>query len=119
MNGVGEAGLPIGDSTLCPVPPEQRPIQEYQQLCSSWFFAWASGSALDLARPLTLAWLLAQGDDVTTIPGTRYPARLDENLGALKVSLSAADVARIDAAVPKGSAAGTRDPAGGMGGGFI
>src|SRR6202790_195040 len=68
---------------------------------------------------LVLAWLLAQGDDVTAIPGTRYPARLGENLGALKVSLSAEDVARIDAAVPTGAAAGTRYPAGGMGGVFI
>jgi aryl-alcohol dehydrogenase-like predicted oxidoreductase len=68
---------------------------------------------------LVLAWLLAQGDDVTAIPGTRYTHRLDENLGALKVSLTAADVARIDAAVPKGAAAGTRYPAGGMGGVFI
>jgi aryl-alcohol dehydrogenase-like predicted oxidoreductase len=68
---------------------------------------------------LVLAWLLAQGDDVTAIPGTRYPARLDENLGALKVSLSPEDVARIDAAVPKGAAAGTRYPAGGMAGVFI
>jgi aryl-alcohol dehydrogenase-like predicted oxidoreductase len=39
---------------------------------------------------------------------------LDENLGALKVESSAEDVARIDAAVPKGAAAGTRYPAGGM-----
>jgi aryl-alcohol dehydrogenase-like predicted oxidoreductase len=68
---------------------------------------------------LVLAWLLAQGDDVTGIPGTRYAARLDENLGALKVNLSAEDVARIDAAVPKGAAAGTRYPAGGMSGVFI
>ena len=68
---------------------------------------------------LVVAWLLAQGEDVTAIPGTRYPARLDENLGALKVVLSAEDVARIDAAVPKGAAAGTRYPAGGMGGVFI
>ncbi len=68
---------------------------------------------------LVLAWLLARGGDVTTIPGTRYKARLDENLGALKVSLSAEDVARIDAAVPKGAAAGTRYPAGGMGGVYI
>jgi aryl-alcohol dehydrogenase-like predicted oxidoreductase len=68
---------------------------------------------------LVLAWLLARGDDVTAIPGTRYPTRLDENLGALQVSLSAEDVARIDAAVPKGAAAGTRYPAGGMGGVYI
>jgi aryl-alcohol dehydrogenase-like predicted oxidoreductase len=63
---------------------------------------------------LTLAWLLAQGDDVVAIPGTRYKARLDENIGALGVSLSPADVARISAAVPKGAASGTRYPAGGM-----
>jgi aryl-alcohol dehydrogenase-like predicted oxidoreductase len=63
--------------------------------------------------------LLAQGDDVTAIPGTRYPARLDENLGALKVQLSSDDVARISAAVPKGAAAGARYPAGGMAGVFI
>jgi aryl-alcohol dehydrogenase-like predicted oxidoreductase len=68
---------------------------------------------------LVLAWLLAQGDDVTAIPGTRYPARLEENLGALKVSLSAEDVARISAAVPKGAAAGTRYPAGGMNSVFL
>jgi aryl-alcohol dehydrogenase-like predicted oxidoreductase len=63
---------------------------------------------------LTLAWLLAQGPDVVAIPGTRYQARLDENLGALKVDLSPADVSRISAAVPRGAAAGTRYPPGGM-----
>lgn len=63
---------------------------------------------------LTLAWLLAQGEDVVAIPGTRYPARLDENIGALTVRLSPEEVARISAAVPKGAAAGTRYPAGGM-----
>ncbi|HVY17190.1 MAG TPA: aldo/keto reductase [Rhodopila sp.] len=68
---------------------------------------------------VTLAWLLAQGPDVVAIPGTRYPARLDENVGALAVKLAAADVARISAAVPAGAAAGTRYPAGGMAGVFI
>jgi aryl-alcohol dehydrogenase-like predicted oxidoreductase len=63
---------------------------------------------------LTLPWLLAQGPDVVAIPGTRYPRRLDENLGALQVKLAADDVARIAAAIPKGAAAGTRYPAGGM-----
>jgi aryl-alcohol dehydrogenase-like predicted oxidoreductase len=68
---------------------------------------------------VTLAWLLAQGSDVVAIPGTRYPARLDENIGALQVKLSADDVGRISAAVPAGAAAGTRYPAGGMAGVFI
>jgi aryl-alcohol dehydrogenase-like predicted oxidoreductase len=63
---------------------------------------------------LTLAWVLAQGEDVVAIPGTRSRQRLDENLGSLRVKLSAADLARIDAAVPRGAAAGTRYPAGGM-----
>jgi aryl-alcohol dehydrogenase-like predicted oxidoreductase len=63
---------------------------------------------------LTLAWLLAQGQDVVAIPGTRFAPRLDENAGALSVQLTDADVARISAAIPTGAAAGTRYPAGGM-----
>jgi aryl-alcohol dehydrogenase-like predicted oxidoreductase len=68
---------------------------------------------------LTLAWLLAQGDDVVAIPGTRYKHRLDENLGALRVKLLPADVERISQAVPRGAASGTRYPAEGMKGVFI
>src|SRR5260221_10112105 len=63
---------------------------------------------------ITLAWLLAQGDDVVAIPGTRYIKRVAENLGALEVKLSAADVAAITRAVPTGSALGERYPAAAM-----
>ena len=63
---------------------------------------------------LTLAWLLAQGDDVVAIPGTRRKQRLDENLGALRVTLAPDEVERISAAIPRGAAAGTRYPAAGM-----
>jgi aryl-alcohol dehydrogenase-like predicted oxidoreductase len=59
---------------------------------------------------LVLAWLLAQGPEVVAIPGTKRLDRLQENLGALSVSLSSADVARIGEAVPKGAAAGPRYP---------
>ncbi len=59
---------------------------------------------------LVLAWLLAQGEDIIPIPGTKHIERLIENLGALDVSLSAQDVARISAAIPPGAAAGTRYP---------
>jgi aryl-alcohol dehydrogenase-like predicted oxidoreductase len=59
---------------------------------------------------LVLAWLLAQGPDIIPIPGTKRKARVDENLGALKVHLDPHDVARISAAVPVGAAAGTRYP---------
>jgi aryl-alcohol dehydrogenase-like predicted oxidoreductase len=63
---------------------------------------------------ITIAWLLAQGDDVVAIPGTRYPERLDENLRALAVTLSPAELAGLSAAIPAGAAAGTRYPAGAM-----
>ena len=59
---------------------------------------------------LALAWLLAQGDDIVPIPGTKRKARLLENLGALSVELTAADLAQISAAIPVGSAAGSRYP---------
>jgi aryl-alcohol dehydrogenase-like predicted oxidoreductase len=68
---------------------------------------------------VTLAWLLAQGSDVLAIPGTRYKERLDENVGALRVKLTADDVARMSAAIPRGAAAGTRYPAGGMKGVYV
>jgi aryl-alcohol dehydrogenase-like predicted oxidoreductase len=57
---------------------------------------------------LALAWVLAQGDDIVPIPGTRSPGRLAENLAALDVTLSAEDLAAIDAIVPPGVAAGER-----------
>ncbi len=59
---------------------------------------------------LALAWLLAQGDDIVPIPGTKRKARLLENLGALSVELTAAELAQISAAIPVGSAAGSRYP---------
>jgi aryl-alcohol dehydrogenase-like predicted oxidoreductase len=59
---------------------------------------------------LVLAWLLAQGPEVVAIPGTKRIDRLQENLGALNVTLGPADVARIGEAVPSGAAAGPRYP---------
>jgi aryl-alcohol dehydrogenase-like predicted oxidoreductase len=60
--------------------------------------------------PLVLAWLLARGEDILPIPGTKRRAYLEENLGALDIRLSASDVQRIDEAMPPGAAAGTRYP---------
>jgi len=59
---------------------------------------------------LALAWLLARGQDIFPIPGTKHVNRLEENVGALEVSLTPEEVARIDAAFPVGAAAGTRYP---------
>ena len=68
---------------------------------------------------LAIAWLAAQGADVIPIPGTKQIARLEENLGALDVHLTPADIDRISAAIPIGAAAGTRYPEGGMRGVYI
>ena len=68
---------------------------------------------------LCLAWLLAQGPDVLPIPGTKRVERLQENLGALDISLSPDEVKTIGEVVPVGAAAGTRYPAGGMRGVYI
>jgi len=63
------------------------------------------------ASQLALAWVLAQGDDVVPIPGTKRVKYLEENLGALEVSLSAAELAQLDEIAPKGqAAAGLRYP---------
>jgi aryl-alcohol dehydrogenase-like predicted oxidoreductase len=59
---------------------------------------------------LALAWLLAQGDDVVPIPGTKQTTRVVENIGALSVHLSAPDVARINQMIPADAAAGLRYP---------
>ena len=59
---------------------------------------------------LALAWLLAQGDDVVPIPGTKRRSRLEENVGALDVALSEDDLARLDELTPVGVAAGDRYP---------
>jgi aryl-alcohol dehydrogenase-like predicted oxidoreductase len=57
---------------------------------------------------LALAWVLAQGEDIVPIPGTKRRKYLDENLGALDVTLAADDLARIDRVIPPGSASGER-----------
>jgi aryl-alcohol dehydrogenase-like predicted oxidoreductase len=59
---------------------------------------------------LALAWVLAQGDDVVPIPGSKRRERLEENAAAADVTLTAEDLREIDAAVPAGSASGTRYP---------
>ena len=68
---------------------------------------------------ITLAWLLAQGGDVVTIPGTRSRTRLDENADAAILSLTGEELAELTAAVPPGAAAGTRYPAANMDAVFV
>ncbi len=60
------------------------------------------------AAQVALAWVLHQGEDIVPIPGTKRIAYLEENIAALEVSLSNADVAELNAAIPIGAARGDR-----------
>ena len=62
------------------------------------------------ASQLALAWVLAQGDDVVPIPGTRRIAYLEDNVAAADIVLTSEDLRRIDEAAPAGAAAGQRYP---------
>lgn len=59
---------------------------------------------------LALAWVLAQGEDIVPIPGTKRRKYLEQNLGAMNIELTAKDLARIDRVAPKDAAAGMRYP---------
>lgn len=63
---------------------------------------------------LALAWLLAQGEDIVPIPGTKRQKYLEENVAALEIELTAADRARINELAPQGAAAGARYTAAAM-----
>ncbi len=67
------------------------------------------------ASQLALAWVMAQGDDVVPIPGTKRRNYLETNWAANEIRLTASDLARLDAAAPRGIAAGERYPAAFMG----
>jgi aryl-alcohol dehydrogenase-like predicted oxidoreductase len=62
------------------------------------------------AAQLALAWVLAHGEDIVPIPGTKRRKYLEQNIAAADIKLSAADLARINQAAPKGVAAGLRYP---------
>ncbi|MGE5564117.1 MAG: aldo/keto reductase [Bacillota bacterium] len=63
---------------------------------------------------LALAWVLAQGEDIVPIPGTKHVKYLDQNIGALDIELTEADLKRLDAILPPGAAAGERYHSAGM-----
>jgi aryl-alcohol dehydrogenase-like predicted oxidoreductase len=68
-----------------------------------------------LPSQLALAWLLAQGNDIAPIPGTKRRKYLAENLGAVDVTLTAEELAALDQAFPADGVAGDRYAPGGMG----
>lgn len=72
MNPEAAAGDPgqIQASMACPVPPEQRPLCEYEQLLRSWFFVWPSGQPRALLKPLLISWLLALAPSLLVASGS-------------------------------------------------
>jgi len=66
------------------------------------------------AAQLALAWVLAQGEDLVPIPGTRRISTLEQNAAAADIVLTPDDLARIEAVFPRGAAAGERYAPGGM-----
>jgi aryl-alcohol dehydrogenase-like predicted oxidoreductase len=117
--GIGfVAYSPLGRGFLT---SEVKPAAEYpKDDMRSWDERWqpgnyeknvaAIGRLTELARAkgatvtqLALAWLLAQGDDIVPIPGTRSPDRLAENVAAADVKLTAEDLKRVDEILPSGS----------------
>jgi aryl-alcohol dehydrogenase-like predicted oxidoreductase len=66
------------------------------------------------AGQLALAWVLAKGDDLVPIPGTKRRKYLEENAVAATIHLSAAEVAELEAAVPQDQVAGDRYAAANM-----
>ena len=67
------------------------------------------------AAQLALAWVLAQGNDIAPIPGTKRVKYLEENAGAVSVALTAEDLKALEEAAPPGAAAGLRYPEAAMG----
>jgi aryl-alcohol dehydrogenase-like predicted oxidoreductase len=63
---------------------------------------------------LALAWVMAKGDDIVPIPGTKSPRRLEENAGATDVKLSTQDIEQLENAIPRDAVRGARYPEPGM-----
>ena len=63
---------------------------------------------------LALAWVLAQGENIVPIPGTKRRSYLEENVAARTIELTPSDLAEISAAAPPGAASGQRYPEAGM-----
>ncbi len=97
------------DDTRHGHPRFQGENLEHNRALADRIREFATGKGCTPAQ-LALAWLLHQ-EDIIPIPGTKRRAYLEDNLGALDVQLSPAEIARIDAALPVGAASGERYPA--------
>ena len=72
MNAEAAGGDPgqVQAAIACPVPPEQRPLREYEHLLRSWFFVWPAGQPRGLFKPLLISWLLALAPSLLVSSGS-------------------------------------------------
>jgi len=108
----GKADLPEGDRRLAHPRFQAGNLDTNVSLVNK--LNAIAGEKRCTTAQLALAWLLAQGKDIVTIPGTKRRQRVDENNAALQIKLSPQEIERISAAAPVGSGAGTRYPADAM-----
>lgn len=66
----GPDPLPELSNVVCPVPPEQRPLQQYRELQASWFFVWPHNGDRGLAVPLLRSWLIVLPISLTVASGS-------------------------------------------------
>jgi aryl-alcohol dehydrogenase-like predicted oxidoreductase len=85
-------------------------LGKYREILA--FDVWESETASHSRRKFNafLAWVLAQGEDIVPIPGTKRRRYVEENIGALDVRLTPAELGKIDSILPPGAAAGPRYP---------
>jgi aryl-alcohol dehydrogenase-like predicted oxidoreductase len=95
------------DDYRTPLPRFQPEAFASNKVMIDALAAWAKPRGWTSAQ-LALAWLMSQGDDVVPIPATRKSGRLRENLGAVEMSLTSADIQEIETICPRGAAAGDR-----------
>ena len=108
----GKSDLPEGDRRLAHPRFQGENLDKNVKLVVK-LESIASRKKCTIAQ-LVLAWLLAQGEDLVAIPGTKRSQRVDENLAALQVRLSKGELEEISAVAPIGAGAGPRYPADGM-----
>jgi aryl-alcohol dehydrogenase-like predicted oxidoreductase len=110
LTGAIDAATVFDDNDFRNIAPRFQP--EHRAANLALLSAVAAMAAAKRCTPaqIALAWLLAQGDDIVAIPGTKQVRYLESNLAAAAVALDAADLARLDAALPPGAASGARYP---------
>ena len=91
--------MEVAAMLVCPVPLEQRPIQEYQDLKESWFFGWASASWVKFLKPLLimwgLCWLVTGPIAQISFPMSRLPLQFGLSAGGGALVLPALVLARL------------------------